>query len=137
MSTRIVAQEIRELAELAGVAVADVQHFVAGISGVGSITFDVPQDHCAVVVSIEDFNVDEALTRTTTRGTAGVITTEVQPADWTIGADLFYVFPAGPVSIALAATPEAGKTYFSRAVGYFLPNSAYAMLSRMGTKILS
>lgn len=137
MSERSVAREIQDLAALAQVAVEDIQQFVAGRTGAGAIEFAVPGDHCAVVVGIEDFNGDSALPSTTSRGVAGKTVTEVQAANWTIGADLFYVFPTGLVTITLNATPQGGLTYFSRAVGYFLPASAYAKLSRMGTKILS
>ena len=137
MSTRSVPQEIRELAALAGVTPDDVYHFVSGISGPGSIEFTVPGDHCAVVVAIEDFNADDAMARTASHSQGGATVTEVQAAEWTTGADLFYVFPAGKVSINLSAEPQGGKTYFARAVGYVLPHSAYSKLSRMGTKILS
>jgi len=137
MSDRIVAQELRELAALAQVDVDDIQHFVAGISGAGDIEFDVPADHCAVVVVIEDFNADDALPSTTSKSQGGEVVTEVQTSNWTIGADLFYVFPPGQAKITLTATPQGGKTYFARAVGYILPQSAFARLSRMGTKILS
>lgn len=137
MSTRIVAQEIRELATLARVDVEEVQHFIAGISGAGSINFTVPGDHCAVVVAIEDFNADEALAKTTSQSQGGKVVTQVQTANWTMGADLFYIFPPGKASITLAATPQGGKTYFARAVGYTLPQRALGRLSRMGTRILS
>ena len=137
MSDRIVAFEIERLAKLAQVETEDIQHFVAGRTGVGNIEFTVPGDHCAVVVAIEDFNVDDALTRTSFMKQSGAVVTEVQAASWTLGGDLFYVFPPGPHAIGLAATPQGGKVYFARAVGYTLPFSAYARLSRMGTRILS
>ena len=135
-----VAQEMLALAALAKVDVEEVQHFIVGLSGspsvVGSIDFTVPGDHCAVVVKIEEFNADDALTRTVTRSEAGAVITEVEAADWTIGADVFLWFPPGSHSINLAATPVGGKSYFARLTGYLLPQAVFKNLSRMGTKIL-
>jgi len=136
-----IAEEMLALAALARIDVEEVQHFIVGLSGspsvVGSINFTVPGDHCAVVVMIEEFNADDALTRTATRSEAGAVITEVEASDWSIGADVFLLFPPGRHSINLAATPVGGKRYFARVSGYFLPQGVFKNLSRMGTKILS
>jgi hypothetical protein len=137
MSTRVVAQEILALSALAKVGVEEIQHFIAGISGIGAISFDVAGDHCAVVVAIEQFNVDDALTRTASQSQGGALITQVQTSTWSTGSDVLYLFPPGKATITLAATPQGGKTYSARAIGYLLPFSAYPRLSRMATRILS
>jgi hypothetical protein len=141
MTTRNIPHELLCLATLAGVGLSEIQHFIAGAGvltdGAALIEFDVPRSHCAVVVAVEQFNSDDSMPNTTAQTQGGAAISEVQTATWTTGNDLFLVRPSGRASIALAATPQAGKTYAARAVGYLLPARAYDRLSSMSTKILS
>jgi hypothetical protein len=141
---RIASFEISELVKLvnaglparaAPIRASDVRQFIVGITDPGEIVIPISDQECAVIVAIEQFNVDSTAAQTTKLqlGAETTMTKEV-PSQWATGDDLFYVFPSGTGKIILTAT--AVGTYYARALGYYLPQRAYAALSRMGTKVL-
>lgn len=144
MGTRNIAEEIMSLVELVNrdqpndfdrIGPGDIQHFISGIQDEGSIQFAVNPDQCAVVVAIEDFNADVSAGKSFLGN--GSVVTVVLAADWTLGGDLFFVFPPGTASIELSATPLGGMTYYARAVGYLLPHRALSRLKRIGTIVFT
>lgn len=147
MSDRVIAAELLALVALVNapggnkpsveITVDEIKHFVEGRTGVGSITFEIDEDHCAVVVAIEETNVDYASARTASQSAKNSVVTEVQASAVVTGSDLFYVFAPGTVKLNLAATPQGGKIYFARAVGYRLPKAALKRLRSVGTQLPS
>jgi hypothetical protein len=136
MNNRNIFEEILSLAKLAGVDAAEIEHIIVALAA-GDTHFGVPDGRCAVIVAVEQFNVDESLPNTMTRGAAGETITVSSNATAVAGQDVLYVYGPGRATISLTATAAGGFTYSGRAVGYLLPQSAYARLSGMSTKILS
>jgi hypothetical protein len=146
MSVRIIADEILKLHALLNadrdaawepIIVDEIQHFITGRTNTGAINFKVPEDYCAVIVAIEQVNVDDTAAQTYTQTERGAVATKALVSQIGLGSDLFYVFGTGAAAITLTATAAAGKTYFARAIGYFLPSRALARLTHIGTKNLS
>lgn len=144
MSTRNIADELLALLALVNLdsprdeplGVDDLEVFSASITGAGSVEFTVPSGKCAVVVALEDFNADPAAAHTISVSAEGKVASEVQPADWRLGGDVFYVFPPGISRFTFVATALAGTTFQARAVGYMLPVSALQRLSRLSTRVI-
>ncbi len=148
MSTRNVPDEILKLVELvnadlpadvAPITVTEVQQFISGSKAPGgtSVSFTVPEGQCAVVVLIEQFNVDTTAAQSTKAGNqaSGEGTTVSLSGQLAYGADVFYVFGRGAATFTFTATPSGGS-YFARVLGYFVPERALVKLSRMATRIV-
>ena len=156
MSTRNVANEVLSLLALVNadlptgspqrITIDEMRHFIAGCQGnVGEgsnvLEFEVSASNCAVVVEIEQFNVDDTdpmRPQRITIGSEGIGATRAEvPTQWAIGADLFYVFGPGKATLTISASPEPASVYFARAVGYFLPVRMLTRLSRIGTRVIN
>jgi len=156
MSSRNVANEVLSLVAMlnAGmplnasqrIAVDEVRHFVAGCegnAGEASVTLllAVPVGSCAVIVCIEQFNVDETdplRPQRITIGSEGLTATRAEvPTQWAMGADLLYVFGPGQAQLTFSVSPDPSSFYFARAVGYFLPVRVLDRLSRIGTRVIN